>query len=48
MDTITTALPGVQIIEPKVFGDARGFFFESFNARRFAELSDQELNLRDR
>ena len=39
MDTITTALPGVQIIEPKVFGDARGFFFESFNARRFAELT---------
>lgn len=27
------------ILEPKVFGDARGFFFESFNARRFAELT---------
>jgi dTDP-4-dehydrorhamnose 3,5-epimerase len=32
-----TALPEVKIIEPKVFGDARGFFFESFNAREFAE-----------
>ncbi len=34
--TITeTALPGVLILEPKVFGDARGFFFESYNAREF-------------
>lgn len=32
---ITTALPGVLILEPKVFGDARGFFFESFNQREF-------------
>jgi len=36
--TVTpTALPGVLILEPKVFGDARGFFFESFNARDFAQ-----------
>jgi dTDP-4-dehydrorhamnose 3,5-epimerase len=35
--TVTpTALPGVLILEPKVFGDARGIFFESFNARDFA------------
>ena len=34
--TVTeTALPGVLILEPKVFGDSRGFFFESFNAREF-------------
>ena len=33
-----TELPEVKIIEPKVFGDARGFFYESFNAREFAEL----------
>jgi len=33
-----TALPEVKIIEPKVFGDARGFFYESFNAREFSEL----------
>lgn len=32
-----TALPEVKIIEPKVFGDARGHFYESFNAREFAE-----------
>lgn len=35
--TVTpTQLPDVLILEPKVFGDARGFFFESFNARDFA------------
>lgn len=33
----TTAIPDVLIIEPKVFGDERGFFYESFNARSFAE-----------
>ncbi|PTB21155.1 dTDP-4-dehydrorhamnose 3,5-epimerase [Trinickia symbiotica] len=32
-----TALPEVKIIEPKAFGDARGFFFESFNAREFED-----------
>ncbi|WP_258401995.1 dTDP-4-dehydrorhamnose 3,5-epimerase family protein, partial [Burkholderia multivorans] len=32
-----TALPEVKIIEPKVFGDARGYFYESFNGREFAE-----------
>jgi dTDP-4-dehydrorhamnose 3,5-epimerase len=32
-----TALPEVKIIEPKVFGDARGFFYESFNGREFSE-----------
>lgn len=37
--TVTaTALPEVKIIEPKVFGDARGYFYESFNAREFEEL----------
>jgi dTDP-4-dehydrorhamnose 3,5-epimerase len=30
-------LDGVKLIEPKVFGDTRGFFFESFNAREFAQ-----------
>lgn len=35
MRTIATAIPGVFIIEPKVFGDERGFFFESFNAKAF-------------
>ncbi|NRO95880.1 dTDP-4-dehydrorhamnose 3,5-epimerase [Paraburkholderia sp. NMBU_R16] len=31
------SLDGVKLIEPKVFGDSRGFFFESFNAREFAQ-----------
>jgi dTDP-4-dehydrorhamnose 3,5-epimerase len=39
MQTIATPLGGVLIFEPKVFGDARGFFFESFNAHRFEELT---------
>lgn len=33
------AIPEVLLLTPKVFGDDRGFFFESFNARQFAELS---------
>ncbi|TRX75295.1 dTDP-4-dehydrorhamnose 3,5-epimerase [Pseudomonas mangiferae] len=39
MNVIATALPDVLIIEPKVFGDARGFFFESFNAQAFADAT---------
>lgn len=39
MQTIPTSLPGVLIIEPKVFGDDRGYFYESFNARKFQELT---------
>ncbi len=35
MNVTTTALPGVLILEPKVFGDDRGFFIESFNQRAF-------------
>jgi dTDP-4-dehydrorhamnose 3,5-epimerase len=34
---VETALPGVLIIEPSVFGDARGFFLESWNSRAFAD-----------
>jgi len=34
-----TTLKGVYVLEPTVFGDARGFFFESFNQRRFQELT---------
>lgn len=42
--TVTaTALPEVKIIEPKVFGDARGFFFESFNAREFGQLVEADV-----
>lgn len=35
MNVLTTAISGVLILEPKVFGDARGFFMESYNARDF-------------
>ncbi len=37
MKVVETALPEVKLIEPKVFGDDRGFFLESWNARTFAE-----------
>ena len=37
MEVIKTAIDGVVIIEPKVFGDARGYFFESFSQRDFDE-----------
>ena len=37
MKVIPTAIPDVKIIEPKVFGDERGFFYESFNARTFRD-----------
>jgi len=39
MNVIHTPLEGLLVLEPRVFGDDRGFFFESFNARRFAELT---------
>ncbi len=35
---IHTRLPGCVVIEPAVFGDERGFFYESWNAQRFGEL----------
>lgn len=37
MNCIRTEIPEVCILEPRVFGDARGFFFESFNARAFCK-----------
>lgn len=38
MKVLETVLPGVLIIEPKVFGDARGFFLESYQAERYRQL----------
>ena len=35
MKVLTTAIEGVVILEPEVFGDARGYFFESYSQRRF-------------
>jgi dTDP-4-dehydrorhamnose 3,5-epimerase len=43
MNVIPTALPEVLIVEPKVFGDARGLFFESFNQRAFQEQTGLDL-----
>lgn len=43
MKVTPTAIPDVLIIEPKLFGDARGFFFESFNQRAFQEASQLDL-----
>lgn len=43
MEVIKTGIEGVFIIEPKVFGDNRGYFFESFNAREFAEKTGKEV-----
>ncbi len=43
--TVTpTAIPEVLILEPQVFGDARGFFFESFNQRDFADKTGVDLS----
>lgn len=39
MQKVNTPIDGVLILEPRVFGDERGFFFESFNARLFEELT---------
>lgn len=44
MKVQTTSLPEVLLIEPQVFGDARGFFFESFNARAFAEATGLQVD----
>ncbi len=37
MKVIETSLPGVLVLEPKIFGDDRGFFFESYNERALAQ-----------
>jgi dTDP-4-dehydrorhamnose 3,5-epimerase len=39
----TTSIDGVLVLQPKVFGDARGFFFESFNAREFAQATGLDV-----
>ena len=43
MKVHATAIPEVLIIEPRVFGDERGFFFESFNARDFARATGLDV-----
>ncbi|ANN79922.1 dTDP-4-dehydrorhamnose 3,5-epimerase [Bordetella flabilis] len=44
MKAIPTAVPEVIVIEPKVFGDNRGFFFESFNRRQFADAVGRDVD----
>lgn len=44
MLAISTSIPEVIILEPKVFGDDRGFFFESFNAKAFSEATGLKRN----
>lgn len=44
MNVIKTEIDGVLILEPKVFGDSRGYFFESFNAKDFKEATGLDVN----
>lgn len=44
MNVIKTAIEGVLILEPKVFGDARGFFMESFNQKTFNDAVGSEIS----
>jgi dTDP-4-dehydrorhamnose 3,5-epimerase len=44
MKAIATAIKDLLIIEPKVFGDDRGFFFESYNKRQFAEATGLDID----
>lgn len=43
MEVIKTAIEGVVIIEPKMFGDDRGYFYESFSAKEFAEKVNPDV-----
>lgn len=44
MKAIETAIPDLLILEPKVFGDERGFFYESFNRKKFIELTGRDAD----
>lgn len=44
MKVTPTAMPEVLVLEPRVFGDDRGFFYESFNARTFEQLTGLRVN----
>lgn len=47
MKRIETSLPGVWVIEPQVFSDARGFFFESYQERKFADIGIHDRFVQD-
>ncbi len=44
MNIVATAIPEVLILEPQVLGDARGFFLESFNARKFRQATGLDVS----
>jgi len=44
MNSISTKIPGLIIIEPKVFDDSRGFFYESFNQKKFEDAIGLKVN----
>ncbi len=43
MQVVRTAIPDILILEPKVFGDERGFFYESFNGKAFQEATGLDV-----
>ena len=47
MKKIDTKLAGVFVLEPRVFGDARGFFLENYNQRELAEMGIQDTFVQD-
>jgi len=47
MKRIATSMPDLLLLEPRVFGDERGFFLESYNQRTFAELGIRETFVQD-
>ena len=47
MNSIPTELPGVVVIEPRVFPDTRGFFFESYHAERYAQAGITPVFVQD-
>lgn len=44
MKATPLSIPDVILLEPKVFGDERGFFYESYNRRKFAELTGKDVD----
>jgi dTDP-4-dehydrorhamnose 3,5-epimerase len=44
VEVIETGIPDVKILKPKIFGDERGFFMESFNRKRFFDITDLDLD----
>ena len=47
MQAIATAIPGVVLLEPTVYGDARGYFVETFQAERYAQAGISERFVQD-